>query len=160
MNNYAPLFSHVVDSSLWDEEAHVTKVFLTMLALKDWDHVVRWSAHHLSNKAKVGDALFLKAIKVLESPDKKSKIPQEFEGRRIKKVEDGWLILNGEKYQQEMKRANDRARWARNKREQRARMEARSTPAPGETAYVKAYGDGADEKTLSGIVDQQKQQNL
>jgi len=153
MNNYAPLFSHVVDSSLWDEEAHVTKVFLTMLALKDWDHVVRWSAHHLSRKAKVGDENFLKAIKVLEAPDKKTKIPQEFEGRRIKKVEDGWLILNGEKYQQEMKRANDRARWARNKREQRARMEARSTPAPGEQAYVKAYGDGASEKTLSGIVD-------
>lgn len=122
MIGYTPLFSSVVDSSLWEEPLHVRVLFLTMLSVKDWDHVVRVSDHHLRRKANLSsDKELLDGLRILSSPDKRTQIEQPFNGRRIEKVEDGWLILNGEKYQAIMKRINLQSKWARNKREQRAR---------------------------------------
>src|SRR6185503_16002070 len=52
------------------------------------------------------------ALKILSSPDTKRISPQEFDGKRILAVEEGWFMLNGEKYRKmmalEMKRARDR----------------------------------------------------
>lgn len=53
-----------------------------------------------------------KAIKVLSDPDRK-RPGQEHEGRRLRKVEDGWLVLNGENYQQQMQIINRRASQAK-----------------------------------------------
>ncbi len=89
MDRYAPLFSMIVESSLWDEEDYVVKVFLTMLALKDCDHVVRSNAYRLSRLARKTEKEVLSALKVLSNPDKKREEPQEFEGRRIEKVDGG-----------------------------------------------------------------------
>ena len=97
MDTFVPLFSKLVDSSLWDEPDHVVKVFLTMLALK-----------------------------VLSSPDKKRLEPQPHQGRRIAKVEDGWLVLNGATYRkmaQEVSEKFRKARWARENRAKAAQPE-------------------------------------
>lgn len=112
MRTWAPLWSSIVDSSLWCEPDHVVKVFVTMMALKDADHVYRGTAFNLAQRAHKTELEVLEALKVLSSPDKKRVEPQEYDGRRIQAVEDGWLILNGEKYRaqmsREMKRARDR----------------------------------------------------
>lgn len=83
-----------------------------MMALKDADHVYRGTAFNLAQRAHKTELEVLEALKVLSSPDKKRVEPQEYDGRRIQAVEDGWLILNGEKYRaqmsREMKRARDR----------------------------------------------------
>jgi len=98
MNNWSPLFGKIVDSSLWREDDMVVKVFLTMLAKKDADNVVRASAFMLGEWAKKSEEDVLKALKVLSAPDTKRIEPQPFEGRRIGKVDDGWLILNAQYY--------------------------------------------------------------
>lgn len=102
----------IVDSSLWREPDYVIKVFLTMIALKDEDHVYRGTAFALADRSKKTEAEVLDALKILSSPDTKRIEKQEFDGRRIESVEDGWYILNGVKYrelvQKEMKRARDR----------------------------------------------------
>lgn len=121
MNTFAPLFSKIVDSSLWCEADHVVKVFLTMMAKKDSDMVVRGSAFNISQWAKKTEKETLNALEILSSPDTKRIEKQPFDGRRIQRVDDGWLILNGMFYRDMMVKENERARkrrWAAEKRAQ------------------------------------------
>lgn len=110
--NWAPLWSVIVDSSLWEEPDYVVKVFLTMMALKDSQHIYRGSAFNLKKRAHKTEQEVLDAWKILSSPDKRRLEKQPYEGRRIEAVDGGWLLLNGEKYRElvqiEMKRERDR----------------------------------------------------
>lgn len=98
MNSWTPLWNRIVDSSIWTEPYQVRVLFLTMLALKDRDHVVRYDAFGLARRANMKESEVMEAMKVLMAPDKKRIEPQDFDGRRVEAREDGWLILNGEKY--------------------------------------------------------------
>ena len=104
MNTWTPLWSKVVDSSIWLEDKNTRILFVTMLALKDRDHVVRYSAFELARKANLTELEVIESLKILQKPDTKRVEPQEFEGRRIEKVEDGWFMLNGEKYRKAMQK--------------------------------------------------------
>jgi hypothetical protein len=138
MNTWTPLFSKIVDSSVWAEPDNVVKVFLTMMALKDADQVVRYNAFAIAQRAHKTEGEVLDALKVLAAPDEKRIEPQPHEGRRIEKVEDGWLLLNGQYYEDLMRSINRRAYKAGKQREYRAK----SKPSPGETAYVRAEQRG------------------
>jgi hypothetical protein len=120
MDFYTPLFGKIVDSSLWDEDDVVVKVFLTMLAKKDMDDVVRASAYNIARWARKTEAKVLRALEVLSSPDKRRLEPQANEGRRIEKVEGGWLILNGAYYRKLMQEANRREYQRKKQAEYRA----------------------------------------
>lgn len=122
MDTFAPIFSRIVDSSLWDEPDHVVKVFLTLLAKKDADHVVRGSAYNISKWSRKTEKEVLDALKVLSSPDKKRLEPQPHEGRRIQKVEEGWLVLNGATYRKMAQEVAERVRKAKWAREHRAKV--------------------------------------
>lgn len=98
MRNWCPLWNGIVYSSVWSEPDYVLKVFLTMLALKDKFHIVSLTAYQLSRLSQKTEIEVLDALKILSSPDTKRLEKQEFEGRRIKAVPEGWLVLNGEKY--------------------------------------------------------------
>ena len=102
MNTWTPLWSKIVDSSLWTEDLHVRVLFTTMLALKDRDHIVRYNAFGLARRSNMTEELVLDALSILSSPDTKRSEPQEHDGRRIEKVEGGWKVLNGEVYRQMM----------------------------------------------------------
>lgn len=137
MNSWAPLWSQVVDSSLWEEPPFVRVLFMTMLAKKDADHICRSDEYRLHKMANLSEQETAEAIKILSSPDTKRKVfKQEFEGRRIERVPEGWLILNGEKYRamiQKLRRRAYKAQWQRDNRSQQL---------PGEARANKAYGDG------------------
>lgn len=125
----------MVSSSLWKEPDVVIKVFLTMLALKGSDHVYRGSAFNLADQSKKTEIEVLDALKVLSSPDKIRIEKQPFDGRRIKAVEHGWLILNGRKYQEMMSEEMRLARLRRGQAAHRARVKAKKnglTFLPGE----------------------------
>ena len=98
---YTKLFSEIIASTVWREPDHVRLVWITMLALKDRWHIVSASIPGLADFAKVGLEQCEEALEVLSSPDTYSRT-KENEGRRIKRVEGGWLILNGEKYRNKM----------------------------------------------------------
>jgi len=108
MNRYSPLWSQIVDSSLWCEPDYVVKVFLTMIAKKDLDDVVRGTAFNIAQWAKKTEKETLEALKILSSPDTKRIEPQQFEGRRIERVQGGWLVLNGAHYREMMSLATRR----------------------------------------------------
>src|SRR5688500_17862748 len=91
---WTPIFGTLVTSTIWGESKDVKILFVTMLALKDSEGVVRGTAEGLRRIADLTLEETLEALRVLESPDTKSTREQEFDGRRIRRVEDGWLILN------------------------------------------------------------------
>jgi hypothetical protein len=143
MNRYAPLWSGIVDSSIWDEPDYVVKIFITMLAKKDLDHVVRGNAFNIARWSRKTEKEVLDALKVLAAPDKRRLEPQPFEGRRIERVEEGWLVLNGSNYVKAMQKANRNAYQAGKQREYRANAKLSSgTPLAGEGAYVAAERRG------------------
>ena len=166
-SSWAPLWSGIVDSSLWDETDLVIKVFITMLAMKDADHVCRATVYSLSKKTGKSQAEVLEAIRILSEPDTLRQDHQEFEGRRIEAVEEGWLILNGEKYRQmvseEMRRARNRRSQAAF-RERQKRAEGAPTPSqplPRERRYEEAIERGdqeaADAIAAEGLPTQREQ---
>jgi len=133
MNRYTPLYSKIVDSSAWELPDHIRIVWITLLAQQDRDHVVRLNIRELMKKSNEPESAVVEALRVLSSPDERRKDYPEFgdvqknEGRRIRKVADGWLILNGEAYQREMTRLNRREYHRRYKAERRkAKAAARS----------------------------------
>lgn len=138
IGNWTPIFSKLVDSSVWDEPYSVRVLWMTMLALKDRDHVVRCNEYALHKRGSMPMEDVEAGLRVLESPDKR-RPDQEYGGRRIQRVEDGWLILNGEVYQGAMRVAAERARkaaWARKNRK------TRNCPTLAEREYVKAVEGG------------------
>lgn len=156
MDTWAPIFSKIVDSSLWDEDDHVVKVFLTMLAKKDSDHVVRASAYMIGKWARKTEEEALDALKVLSNPDKRRLEPQPFEGKRIKKIPDGsgWLILNGQYYEDLMREVNRRVYKARKQREYRENEKlAKGAPLSGERTFVRRQEAGASQEELDKLTD-------
>jgi len=129
MNTWAPIWSQIVDSSLWEEKLEVRVLFLTMLSNKDIrDHVVRMPLRRLCKKANLHSdpmenaRLVKESLQVLLSPDSKSVDEQPYEGRRLLEVEGGWLVINGEFYQREMARMIRRSKktlWQREERERK-----------------------------------------
>lgn len=146
MNTWTPLFSKIVDSFIWAEPDYVVKIFITMLALKDSDQVVRYNAFALAQRAHKTEKEVLDALKILSSPDNKRLEPQPFEGRRIERVEDGWKLLNGQFYEDMMRGLNRRAYKAAKQREYRERQKeikrVRSENDEREARFVRADGNG------------------
>ena len=145
MNRYSPLWSQVVDSSLWAEPDYVVKVFLTMIAKKDMDDIVRGSAYNIGQWARKSEAEVIEALKILSSPDTQRLEPQPFEGRRIERVPEGWLVLNGAKYREMMSLATRREYKRQKQAEYRAAKGNKSKRAQllsGERRGAKAYNNG------------------
>jgi hypothetical protein len=138
MNTWTPLFSKIVDSSVWAEPDCVVKVFLTMMALKDADQVVRYNAFAIGQRAHKTEAEVLEALEVLAAPDKKRIEPQPHEGRRVEKVDGGWLLLNGQYYEDMMRSINRRAYKTGKQREYRANTRGNGEVTP---AVMKAHAD-------------------
>lgn len=93
MNSWTPLWSSIVNSSVWCESKDVKILWITMLAMKDRNGFVAAAIPGIARAAGLTLAECQKALAVLEAPDKLSS-SQEYDGRRIRKVERGWLILN------------------------------------------------------------------
>jgi hypothetical protein len=113
MNTWTPLWSGIVESSLWEEDGDVVKVFMTLLARKDSDDICRLNAFNIHKLCNIDEVKVLEILKILTSPDARRVERQEFGGRRIKAVEDGWFILNGQKYRDMVEKERRQARWRR-----------------------------------------------
>jgi len=124
MNTWSPLWSGIVESSLWEESGDVVKVFMTLLARKDSDDICRLNAFNIHRICNISEVEILEILKVLSSPDTRRIEKQEHDGRRIRSVEDGWFILNGQKYRDMVERERRQARWRRAQAAQRDRIKA------------------------------------
>lgn len=141
-----------MDSSLWEESGDVVKVFMTMIATKTSDHVCELDAYRIARKCNfklpdgsVDEIKVLDICKILASPDKRRKVKQEFDGRRIRAVDGGWLVLNGEKYRQMVSEEMKKARNRRSQNTYRKNHPKPSATSARERVAVKAAGDGDTE---------------
>lgn len=125
------MFSDIVRSTVWREPDHVRIVWITMLAVSDKGGLVESSLPGLADMARVPIKECQEALKVLSEPDEWSR-SKEFEGRRIREVEGGWLILNYEKYRNRLS-LEDRRDYQRVKQaEYRAKKRGKGSPSASE----------------------------
>ena len=91
-----------------------------MLAMSDASGMVEASLPGLARQARKTKPQTLKALSVLQSPDADSKNP-DHEGRRVAKVEGGWLILNYSLYRAQQELSQEPEAIATRERVQRYR---------------------------------------
>lgn len=121
MTGYTKLFGTLIGSTIWRDESKETKiVWITMLAMANRDGVVEASIPGLADFAKVTMEECKAALARLLSPDEYSRTPDN-EGRRIKEIDGGWLILNHAKYREKLNLEDRRLYLAQKQAEYRER---------------------------------------
>lgn len=119
--SWTPLFSTIIDSSVWRTSKETRLVWITLLAKKNRDGFVRAALWALARDAGVTEDECRDAIAILEAPDPESHC-KENEGRRIKPVDGGWMVLNHHMYRDLISKANQRAKQAAWQKEYRKRL--------------------------------------
>lgn len=100
MAGFTKLFSSLVTSSVWCEDNVTLRVWIGLLACSDAEGVVEGSVPGFANVCRVTPDELRAALKKLAAPDPESRTPDN-EGRRIERIEGGWLILNYAKYRKQ-----------------------------------------------------------
>jgi hypothetical protein len=98
-DSFTKLFPSLLMSSVWEESNETRIVWVTMLAIANQDGMVEASVPGLARAARVTREQAELALKILSSPDPDSKSTRD-EGRRIRKVEGGWNLINYLEYRQ------------------------------------------------------------
>lgn len=96
---FTKLDSGIVDSSVWSEPLATRVLWITLLAKANHEGFVSASRSGLIRAANIPEDEFNKAIAALEKPDPDSR-SSEHDGRRIERVEGGWLVLNYKRYRE------------------------------------------------------------
>lgn len=94
---FVKLDTGIVDSSLWVEPAATCKCWVTMLAMADPAGLVRATAPGIAKRSHLTMKQTLKALDTFESPDAHSRSTND-EGRKIRRVDGGYQIINYDKY--------------------------------------------------------------
>jgi len=123
-DNYTKLFSSIIASSIWCQDDKTRILWITMLSMSDENGLVKAAIPGLADLSRMSIPDCEKSILKLLGPDKYSKDPAH-DGRRIKQVPGGYLIINRVKYQ---KLGNDRTEyWREYKAKKRAEKKELST---------------------------------
>jgi len=117
---YVKLFSSLLDSTLWFEDATTRITWITLLLKADRDGMVYTSVPGLAHAARVTAEECDKAIESFMSKDENSSSP-EHDGRRIEVVDRGFRILNYEKYRDFLSSEDQREKAAERQRRKRER---------------------------------------
>ena len=120
MAGYTKLFNSILASTVWNESLETRVVWITLLAMAGKDGVAEGSIPGIAVLARVSQAAARRAIVKLGQPDPNSR-SQEFDGRRIEKVDGGWLLLNHAKYRAKLNADERREYFKLKKRQQRSK---------------------------------------
>jgi hypothetical protein len=96
---FTKLDEGILQSSIMGESPETFKVWIALLASCKQDGISRVSSVFLSSVCHLSLDEIDQAIEILEKPDKRSRSMSE-EGRRIKRVDGGYLIVNYQKYRE------------------------------------------------------------
>jgi hypothetical protein len=107
INGFTKLWGSILTSSIWGEDNETRICWITLLALADWEGNVLCSVGGLSHAARLSKEATEKALSKFLSPDTDSR-SEEFEGRRIEKIDGGYMIINFPKYRDKMRAAERR----------------------------------------------------
>jgi len=138
MTGYIKLFGTILDSTIWNESKETKLLWITMLAMCGKEGIVEASIPGLAGRAKLTISETEEALKRLESPDPYSRT-KDNEGRRIKTIDGGWLILNHAKYRLKLSEEERRAYKTAKQKEYRERSKS-----------IQVSGHGVDNVDSSG----------
>ena len=146
MYGFTKLFGDIVTSSIWSEDDKTRILWVTLLAIAGPDGVARAAIPGLATVARMSVPECEAAMLKLEGPDKYSR-SQEHEGRRVQRVNGGYLILNYLKYRNDLDKdkrreykARKQAEYRTKKRNPRAQVSAQFKER--EERFVEAAGNG------------------
>jgi hypothetical protein len=94
---FVKLDTGILQSSIWCEDSDTRVVWITMLAMSDSTGSVKARAPGIASMAQISLVKTVRALNKLAQPDKYSRTTNE-DGRRIRETEDGFEIVNYEKY--------------------------------------------------------------
>jgi hypothetical protein len=102
---YNKLFTKILDSSVWLAPDPHRLVWITLIAAMDQDGFAAFAcAANVASRARVTIHDATEALKAFELPDPYGE-EQEYQGRRIERMQGGWLVLNAQKYRSIITRA-------------------------------------------------------
>lgn len=140
MTGYTKLFQTIITSTIWNESNDCKALWITILALKGKDHICRATVPSLAKLNNLSIEDTEKHLKKFQEPDPYSR-STEFDGRRIQRVDGGWLVLNGNKYSQLMRSA-ERTEYVKEKvREHRARHAVNNVNNVNQSNHRKPISD-------------------
>ena len=150
MKAFTKLFSSIVSSSIWTEDAETRIVWVTMLALADKNGEVWASIGGLAKQSGVPRDKCAEAVSKFLAPDPDSRT-KDNEGRRIAEIDGGWVMLNYGKYR-ELGRTEDRREYfAEHKRLSRSKSPQSphmSTPCPQKSPIAEAEAEAEAKKDI------------
>lgn len=114
----------ILDSSLWVEAAPVRIVFITVLAMSGPEGVCRATAPGIARRANLPIAQVRSALELLEAPDEESRSLTD-EGRRLKRVDGGYFVVNYARYRAKDYTATERKRRERDRKRDASRVTSR-----------------------------------
>ncbi len=156
LDTWSPLFSSIVQSSIWGKPPHIKIVWITMLALKDKTGFVESSVSGLARASVVTMEQCQEALDDFLSPDGDSKC-KDNEGMKIKVGNGGWYILGHERFQTKMKDVSTKINNA--KRQAKFRAKKKGDPLPGESSYVLLSKNGLDKAAQEALDHQPSKTN-
>lgn len=151
MPGFTKLHSTIINSSVWDEPDSVRIVWITLLAMSDALGFVESSLGGLAHQARKSREDTTEALTRLESPDPDSKNP-DHDGRRIKRVEGGWMILNYVLYRERAELSDDPEAAATRERVRKHRERKRQERYNALHPVTPASASVSDSALLEGIV--------
>jgi hypothetical protein len=142
---FTKLDSGIVNSSVWAESLATRVLWITMLAMSDENGFVSSSKSGLLRAANVPVDDFDVAIKTLESPDVESRTPDN-NGRRVEKIDGGWVILNFMKYRARSEvikeQTKERVKRFRDKKNKSVTLHSLHETLPSASASASASASG------------------
>jgi hypothetical protein len=151
MNGFTKLFNQILDSTIWREDDRTRILWITMLAMADRDGIVRSSVPGLADRARISIEDCEAGLERFQQADKYS-TSQDDEGRRIRLVDGGWLLINHSKYRVLMSAEDQREKARIRKQNQRARVKQRDTSrsvTPGHECHDIAEAEADTNKNPS-----------
>lgn len=94
---FVKLDQGILLSSIWSEAPEVRVVWITLLALADQNGMVAASATGIAKMAGMPLDTVCSALELFQAPDPHSRTPDD-EGRRLARVDGGYVLLNYAKY--------------------------------------------------------------
>jgi len=125
---YVKIFDSILNSSIWAESLATRIVWFTLLTLSNKDGYVRAVPSRLAKLANVSARDCNKALEVLLAPDPVGR-PDKWQGRRIKTVPGGWLILKYTEYSQLRDEEQRREQWRTAAQRYRAKKKKKADAA-------------------------------
>lgn len=157
---YAKVFTQIFDSSI-AEDYLVRLVFEDLLKLADPNGVVDMTHESIARRTNVPLDIVLRGIKALESPDPKSRNPQDG-GIRIKRLDKhrdwGWMIVNQPIYRainnEEQRREKTRERVRKHRERKRLAKSGNNEVLHGVTAALRSVTSASASASASLTEDQ------